>query len=80
MVIVAIMSSFILGERLYFGRILGAGVIIVGLYLVVWGKNKDGNSSNEDLKLPIKQTTDMQESSSSVQELNSVDSNNEQKL
>ncbi|XP_023545074.1 WAT1-related protein At2g37460-like [Cucurbita pepo subsp. pepo] len=79
MVIVAIMSSFILGERLYFGRIVGAGVIIVGLYLVVWGKNKDGNSSNEDLKLPIKQTTEMEESSSSVQELNSVDSNNEQK-
>uniref|UniRef100_A0A9I9CG50 WAT1-related protein n=1 Tax=Cucumis melo TaxID=3656 RepID=A0A9I9CG50_CUCME len=57
MVIVAIMSSFILGERLYFGRVLGAVVIIVGLYLVVWGKNKDENcSSNEDLKLPTKQT------------------------
>ncbi|XP_022977879.1 WAT1-related protein At2g37460-like [Cucurbita maxima] len=72
MVIVAIMSSFILGERLYFGRILGAGVIIVGLYLVVWGKNKDGDSLNEDLKLPTKQTTEMHKSSSSVQELNSV--------
>lgn len=32
-------------------------MIIVGLYLVVWGKNKDENcSSNEDLKLPTKQT------------------------
>ncbi|KAG6595300.1 WAT1-related protein, partial [Cucurbita argyrosperma subsp. argyrosperma] len=60
MVIVAIMSSFILGERLYFGRVLGAGVIIVGLYLVVWGKNKDGNGSSEDLKLPTKQTQEIE--------------------
>ena len=37
-------------------RVLGAVVIIVGLYLVVWGKNKDENcSSSEDLKLPTKQ-------------------------
>ncbi|XP_023517897.1 WAT1-related protein At2g37460-like [Cucurbita pepo subsp. pepo] len=72
MVIVAIMSSFILGERLYFGRVLGAGVIIVGLYLVVWGKNKDGNGSSEDLKLPTKQTQEIEAS-------NSIDINNDPK-
>ncbi|KAG7033851.1 WAT1-related protein, partial [Cucurbita argyrosperma subsp. argyrosperma] len=51
--------------------------LLAAVYSDTW--SWDGNSSNEDLKLPIKQTTEMQESSSSVQELNSVDSNNEQK-
>ncbi|MBA0615855.1 hypothetical protein Godav_015963 [Gossypium davidsonii] len=41
MVIVAIISSFILAEQMFLGRVIGATVIIVGLYLVLWGKNKD---------------------------------------
>ncbi|KAF5476007.1 hypothetical protein F2P56_007754 [Juglans regia] len=41
MVIVAVMGSFVLAERMYLGRILGAIIIVVGLYLVVWGKSKD---------------------------------------
>ncbi|PRQ43340.1 putative EamA domain-containing protein [Rosa chinensis] len=48
MVIVAVMSSFILREQLFLGRLLGAAVIIIGLYLVVWGKSKE-NSPEEEL-------------------------------
>ncbi|GMI90305.1 Usually multiple acids move in and out Transporters 14 [Hibiscus trionum] len=49
MVIVAILSSFILSEMLYLGRILGAVVIVAGLYLVLWGKSKD-QSSDENFE------------------------------
>ncbi|CAM8976224.1 unnamed protein product [Rhodiola kirilowii] len=41
MVIVAIMGSFILRETLFMGRVLGAIVIVIGLYMVVWGKSND---------------------------------------
>ncbi|XP_054803990.1 WAT1-related protein At2g37460-like [Prosopis cineraria] len=44
MVIVAIMGSIILAEQLYLGRVIGAIVIVSGLYLVVWGKSKDYDS------------------------------------
>ncbi|KAG2730174.1 hypothetical protein I3760_01G280300 [Carya illinoinensis] len=43
MVLVAIMGSFILSEMISLGRVIGAVVIVVGLYLVVWGKSKDGH-------------------------------------
>ncbi|CAA0836256.1 WAT1-related protein [Striga hermonthica] len=41
MVIVAILSSIILAEQMYLGRVVGAVIIIIGLYFVNWGKNKD---------------------------------------
>ncbi|KAI3677101.1 hypothetical protein L1987_86721 [Smallanthus sonchifolius] len=41
MIIVAIMGSIILAEQTYLGRVLGAIVIVAGLYMVVWGKSKD---------------------------------------
>ncbi|PON75296.1 Plant-drug/metabolite exporter [Parasponia andersonii] len=41
LVIVAILSSFILSELMYLGRVIGAVVIVVGLYMVLWGKSKD---------------------------------------
>ncbi|PIN11197.1 hypothetical protein CDL12_16198 [Handroanthus impetiginosus] len=47
MVIVAILSSTILAEQMYLGRIIGAIVIIVGLYFVVWGKSKDYKSTEQ---------------------------------
>ncbi|XP_050250392.1 WAT1-related protein At2g39510-like [Quercus robur] len=51
-VLVAIIGSFILFETMYLGRIIGAIVIIVGLYLVLWGKRKDQpglKSDNEEV-------------------------------
>ncbi|XVF83612.1 hypothetical protein PTKIN_Ptkin16aG0503500 [Pterospermum kingtungense] len=50
MIIVAILSSFILSEILYLGRVIGAIIIIVGVYLVLWGKSKDLQSSDSDTK------------------------------
>ncbi|CAN1747014.1 WAT1-related protein At2g39510, partial [Linum perenne] len=41
MVIVTIAGAFFLSEELYLGRVIGAVVIVVGLYLVLWGKMKD---------------------------------------
>ncbi|XVF23842.1 hypothetical protein REPUB_Repub13aG0074500 [Reevesia pubescens] len=48
MVIVAIMSSFIFSEIMYLGRVIGAIVIVVGLYLVLWSKSKEQTSSDSD--------------------------------
>ncbi|KAK4795311.1 hypothetical protein SAY86_013305 [Trapa natans] len=48
MVIVAILGSFILHEILTVGRIIGALVIVTGLYMVLWGKSKDEIESPSD--------------------------------
>ncbi|GLT92051.1 hypothetical protein SLE2022_099100 [Rubroshorea leprosula] len=39
--VVAIMASIALGEEFYLGGIIGAVFIIVGLYLVLWGKSEE---------------------------------------
>ena len=41
MIIVAAMGSFILSEKIYLGAVLGAVVIVVGLYAVLWGNHKE---------------------------------------
>ncbi|CAA0827050.1 WAT1-related protein [Striga hermonthica] len=41
MIIVAVMSSFIFAEQMTIGKVSGATVIVIGLYLVIWGKSKD---------------------------------------
>ncbi|CAN0837136.1 WAT1-related protein At2g39510 [Linum grandiflorum] len=41
MVIVAILGSILLSEILYMGRLVGAMVIVTGLYMVLWGKSRD---------------------------------------
>lgn len=48
MVIVAILSSFIMAEKMYLGRAIAAVVIVAGLYMVIWGKSKDYDSSQLD--------------------------------
>ncbi|WRX09120.1 EamA domain - like 6 [Theobroma cacao] len=40
-VMVAISAYFVLGEKLYVGRILGGVLVIIGLYLLLWGKDRD---------------------------------------
>ncbi|KAL1806066.1 hypothetical protein ACET3Z_029134 [Daucus carota] len=56
MVIVAILGPFMLSEQLVLGRVIGAIVIVIGLYLVLWGKSKDQCSSKYDNELlPIDQ-------------------------
>ncbi|KAJ1439261.1 EamA domain [Sesbania bispinosa] len=47
MIIVAALGSFLLGEHLYLGSIIGSIIIAVGLYSVVWGKGKDYTDLSE---------------------------------
>ncbi|KAJ8770360.1 hypothetical protein K2173_014972 [Erythroxylum novogranatense] len=51
MIIVAVMGSFILAEKIYVGGILGAVLIVVGLYSVLWGKYKE-NKEKEAETIP----------------------------
>ncbi|GMP69175.1 hypothetical protein CsSME_00028528 [Camellia sinensis var. sinensis] len=48
LVIIAIIGSFVLAEQTYVGSVVGAIVIVIGLYLVIWGKSKDEHSSKSD--------------------------------
>ncbi|KAH9738756.1 hypothetical protein KPL71_018898 [Citrus sinensis] len=41
MIIVAIMGSFLLAEKIYVGGVLGAVLIVIGTYAVLWGKYKE---------------------------------------
>ncbi|KAH8515344.1 hypothetical protein Peur_046864 [Populus x canadensis] len=42
-VMVAILAYFLFGEELHAGSILGGAVVIIGLYMLLWGKEKDGD-------------------------------------
>ncbi|KAI4339718.1 hypothetical protein MLD38_024628 [Melastoma candidum] len=46
MIIVTILGSVILSEKLYLGSIIGGIIIAAGLYSVVWGKSKDYSAAN----------------------------------
>ncbi|XP_058752254.1 WAT1-related protein At1g25270-like [Vicia villosa] len=41
LVLVAIVGSLMLDENLYLGSVIGAVLIMVGLYMVLWGKSKE---------------------------------------
>ncbi|XP_027367064.1 WAT1-related protein At2g37460-like [Abrus precatorius] len=53
MVNVAIMSFFILAEQVFLGRLIGAVIICLGLYVVVWGKSKDYSPPSPIIQEPI---------------------------
>ncbi|KAL2485259.1 WAT1-related protein [Abeliophyllum distichum] len=60
MIIVAVLSSFILAEQMFLGRVVGAIVVVMGLYLVIWGKKKDYKSPQiEEESIAVKQMTEM---------------------
>ncbi|XP_061341937.1 WAT1-related protein At4g08290-like [Gastrolobium bilobum] len=44
MIIVTAFACFILSEKLHLGSIIGGVVVVMGLYLVVWGKSKEHKS------------------------------------
>ncbi|KAL7184423.1 hypothetical protein ACSBR2_026558 [Camellia fascicularis] len=46
LIIVAILSWGLLEEKLYVGTVVGSGLIVMGLYAVLWGKNKEMNAKN----------------------------------
>lgn len=53
MIIVAVMGSFILSEKIYLGGVLGAVLIVVGLYSVLWGKHKETQEKEADGKMAL---------------------------
>ncbi|CAI0570349.1 unnamed protein product [Linum tenue] len=46
-ILVAVLAYFIMGEKLYLGSIIGAVVVIVGLYLLLWGKEGDQKAQSK---------------------------------
>ncbi|ESQ40636.1 hypothetical protein EUTSA_v10015938mg [Eutrema salsugineum] len=54
MVIVAIMGSFVLAEKIYLGGVIGAVLIVIGLYAVLWGKKKESQVVNCEISEPTK--------------------------
>ncbi|KAK1401872.1 ADP-ribosylation factor 2 [Heracleum sosnowskyi] len=51
LVIVAVLSWALLQEKLYVGTVAGSGLIVMGLYTVLWGKNKEMSSLANDFKI-----------------------------
>ncbi|GMJ15179.1 Usually multiple acids move in and out Transporters 17 [Hibiscus trionum] len=61
MIITAALGTFVLAEKVHLGSILGAIIIVSGLYTVVWGKSKEGKDPETDEKikeLPISNNVD----------------------
>jgi drug/metabolite transporter (DMT)-like permease len=50
MIVVAVMGSFILAEKIYLGGILGSVLIVIGLYSVLWGKHKETQEESAALR------------------------------
>ncbi|KAL7138307.1 hypothetical protein ABFS83_10G153900 [Erythranthe nasuta] len=49
------MGSFILAEKIYVGGVLGAVLIVIGLYSVLWGKYKEYKEMEaEQILEPVK--------------------------
>ncbi|XP_039841349.1 WAT1-related protein At5g07050-like [Panicum virgatum] len=53
MIIVAVMGSFILSEKIYLGGVLGAVLIVAGLYSVLWGKHKETQEKEAAAKMAL---------------------------
>ncbi|AES59596.1 putative EamA domain-containing protein [Medicago truncatula] len=49
--VVAIMASIALGEEFYLGGIIGAVLIVAGLYFVLWGKSEEKKFAKEQLAI-----------------------------
>lgn len=79
---VAVMASIILGEQFYLGGIIGAILIIAGLYFVLWGKSEEKrlNLLTKAIMAPQAQsssTVDEEEASSSPITVSSNDNDND---
>ncbi|KAL8171370.1 hypothetical protein V2J09_023174 [Rumex salicifolius] len=61
--LVAVLAYFVFGEKLFVGSVLGGAILILGLYLLLWGKEGDESKpvKSEESKfgyndsLPVKQ-------------------------
>ncbi|KAH0455886.1 hypothetical protein IEQ34_015918 [Dendrobium chrysotoxum] len=46
MIITALMGSILFAEEISLGRVIGAAIIVVGLYFLIWGKSNDHLASS----------------------------------
>ncbi|KAH1216527.1 hypothetical protein AAZX31_13G104600 [Glycine max] len=46
-ILVAILAYFVFGEQLHTGSLLGVVIVIIGLYLLLWGKESDGDYKSQ---------------------------------
>ncbi|KAI8004597.1 WAT1-related protein [Camellia lanceoleosa] len=58
MIITAILGAIVLAEKIHLGSLIGAIIIVFGLYSVVWGKSKDPLISETTLTATEKDTAD----------------------
>ncbi|TYH43733.1 hypothetical protein ES332_D11G147500v1 [Gossypium tomentosum] len=65
--IVAVLAYFVFGEKLYTGSILGGVTVIIGLYLLLWAKEKD-ESYIKGQELEEIKVADKEEVASAVKE------------
>ncbi|KAI3460585.1 hypothetical protein Pfo_017248 [Paulownia fortunei] len=47
MIITAVLGAIVLAEQVHLGSLIGAAIIVIGLYSVVWGKSKENSASNK---------------------------------
>jgi len=75
MIVVAVMGSFILAEKIYLGGILGSVLIVIGLYSVLWGKHKETQEESAALReaLPMAMAVASSNSNDAVAVVNGHD-------
>ncbi|KHG07767.1 Auxin-induced 5NG4 [Gossypium arboreum] len=56
--IAAFMSAIFLGDSLYLGSIIGAIIISIGFYAVIWGKAKEAERTTSSSKVPLLKVED----------------------
>ncbi|KAF7807032.1 WAT1-related protein [Senna tora] len=61
-ILVAILAYFVFGEKLHLGSIIGAVIVIVGLYLLLWGKEGDQGIPINNTKEQFQRTREDPES------------------
>ncbi|KAL7104561.1 hypothetical protein ACP275_08G253200 [Erythranthe tilingii] len=49
LIFVALLGSLVLDEKLHFGSVIGSVIIVLGLYLVLWGKSKEIKDSSLEI-------------------------------
>ncbi|KAF9679501.1 hypothetical protein SADUNF_Sadunf06G0021400 [Salix dunnii] len=70
MIIVAIMGSFILAEKIYLGGVLGGILIVAGLYAVLWGKYKEHKEKEaETIPEAVKENGENDNTAGMIQEI-----------
>ncbi|KAI9110346.1 hypothetical protein K1719_018788 [Acacia pycnantha] len=57
LVLVAIVSSFLLDERLHLGSLIGSILIIMGLYTFLWGKGKEMKKKEDQNNVDVQDSS-----------------------